>query len=63
MNREIKPCPFCGGTRIKFDKCTKRARCSDCFATSGLITPIMKEGYTEEEALYEVWNRRANAKD
>lgn len=57
---KIKPCPFCGSRKIRFDKCTKRARCAECFATSGLITPFINQGKTEEEALYMAWNRRAS---
>lgn len=61
--QKIKPCPFCGSTEISFDKCTKRARCKKCFATSGFITPFMKDGLTEEEAMYKAWNRRSHAED
>lgn len=59
----IKPCPFCGSTNIMFDKCTKRARCKDCFATSGFITPYIAKGLSEEEAMYAAWNGRKDAKD
>lgn len=62
-NIEIKPCPFCGGLNIQFDKCTKRARCKDCFSTSGFITPFIAQGMTEEEAMYAAWNRREHAGD
>lgn len=55
----IKPCPFCGQVKVRFDKCTKRARCAVCFATSGLITPYINQGMTEDEAMIAAWNNRS----
>lgn len=61
---DIKPCPFCGSTMIRFDKCTRRARCGKCFASGGLITPFINQGMSEDEAMREAWNRRvADGKD
>ena len=56
--KQFKPCPFCGCTDIRFDKCTLRVRCKGCFATSGTITKYINEGMTEEEAAKAAWNER-----
>jgi len=55
----IKPCPFCGSIHIQVDKCTKRVRCKDCFATSGMITKLIQKGVPEEEAPIRAWNTRS----
>lgn len=55
----IKPCPFCGSIHIQVDKCTKRVRCKDCFATSGMITKLIHQGVPEEEAPIRAWNTRS----
>lgn len=57
-DQELKPCPFCGSKNIKIDKCTKRIRCKDCFATSGLITRYINKGLSEDEAVVAAWNER-----
>lgn len=59
INHIIKPCPFCGSTHIQIDKCTKRVRCKNCFATSGLITKLIREGTKEEDAPIAAWNTRS----
>ena len=56
--KELKPCPFCGSRNIKFDKCTKRVRCKDCYATGGLITLYINKGLSEDEAVLAAWNER-----
>lgn len=57
---KLKPCPFCGGMNIKIDKCSKRVRCGDCFATSGIITRYMTNGVSHEEAAIKAWNERCD---
>ena len=59
---QFKPCPFCGSTEIKFDKCTLRVRCKHCFATSGVITRFIDQGMKEEEAAKAAWNERSYEK-
>lgn len=60
-NKTYEPCPFCGGTHIKHDKCTSRVRCADCFCTGPLIGKFLIEGVTEEQAAVNSWNRRITA--
>ena len=60
---EIKPCPFCGSKRIRVDHCTKRVRCQECFATSGIISKFIKDGTSENEAPLLAWNTRFYEKD
>lgn len=55
---ELKPCPFCGSTNIKIDRCSTRVRCGDCFATSGLISKYKEDGMTDVEASEKAWNTR-----
>lgn len=55
---ELKPCPFCGSRNIKMDKCSKRVRCANCYATSGLIAKFRKENMTDDEAAICAWNTR-----
>lgn len=55
---EWKPCPFCGSRKIKFDKCTLRVKCADCFATSGFISKYINKGLNEEDSAREAWNTR-----
>ncbi len=54
----VKPCPFCGSTEIKIDMCTARVRCKNCFATSGMISKLIKQGVSEEDAPLMAWNTR-----
>ena len=55
---DLKPCPFCGSTDIRFDKCTKRVRCKNCFATSGLITQFKTDDISDDNAAMLAWNTR-----
>lgn len=55
---QIKPCPFCGSTEIRFDKCTLRVRCKKCFANSGIITRFANQGMSDEDAALMAWNTR-----
>jgi Lar family restriction alleviation protein len=57
MNKELKPCPFCGGDNIKVlgGKIGKHDTnffvvCKDCSATSGTDP--------EKTNVIEAWNRR-----
>lgn len=59
----VKPCPFCGSTEILIDKCTTRARCKNCYATSGFISKFVNKGVPEELAPLIAWNTRAYEKD
>jgi Lar family restriction alleviation protein len=58
---KIKPCPFCGSSKIKFLKHSSPypaarygvcIKCNDCGARSGL--------YLKEENVITNWNRRAD---
>ena len=51
---ELKPCPFCGSSRVKFYRVTGmyEAACSDCRCTSGI------EG--TKEAAAAAWNTRVS---
>lgn len=58
MSDELKPCPFCGGTKIRFYKGSAPGhssgmmfKCETCGARSGY--------YLKKENLIEKWNDRA----
>lgn len=59
-NVELKPCPFCGSRKIKIDRCAKRVRCGECFATSGVISRYMREGVSDYDAAVMAWNERCD---
>lgn len=54
MKTELKPCPFCGGEKIKavHGKWMWWCKCGECGAESAIRN-------TKAEAI-EAWNRRAN---
>ena len=71
MDKELKPCPFCGSTNLKLEK--KRTvykghkayvasiRCNCCHARGGTVTNLtipyaVKEDV--ENTAYQLWNRR-----
>ena len=70
---ELKPCPFCGSTKLKIDSkrtfahggkrhCSVSVRCTKCFARSPVVGTTMPDGkYNEreicEEAVTKAWNR------
>ena len=58
MDYFYEPCPFCGSTKIKHDKCTSRVRCGECFASGPMIGRFLIEGISEEQAAVNSWNRR-----
>lgn len=71
---ELKPCPFCGGAKLKIDSkrtfqyggkrhCAVTVRCMQCHARSPVVGINMPDGrYNEREicesAVIEAWNRR-----
>lgn len=73
---ELKPCPFCGGTKLKIDSkrtfqyggkkhCSVTVRCMKCHARSPVVGINMPDGrYNEREicesAVIEAWNRRGD---
>ena len=60
---DLKPCPFCGSTNIRMDRCTLRIRCSKCFANGQLISRFRTEGRSDLEAAVLAWNTRAYEDD
>lgn len=54
----LKPCPFCGGEKILFDKCTSRVMCMNCFARNPMISKFFKYTDDESEAALMAWNTR-----
>lgn len=72
---KLKPCPFCGGTKLKIDSkrtfrhggkkhCSVTVRCMQCHARSpvvGILMDNMKYDEREicEKEVAEAWNRRA----
>ena len=56
---KLKPCPFCGGTKLKIDKksklihyrhvsnCTFSVRCSCCHARGGTVSGEVRSGVGE----------------
>lgn len=73
MDRELKPCPFCGSYKLKFEKKATKykgckayvayIRCNSCHARGGTVTnltiPYAIKEDVEREA-YNRWNRREN---
>lgn len=73
---ELKPCPFCGGTKLKIDSkrtfnygrgkhCSVSVRCMRCFARSPVVGINMPENQFNERKLceeqaVEAWNRRTD---
>lgn len=74
MMGDLKPCPFCGGEKLKIDSkrtfrhggkkhCSVSIRCMKCHARSPVVGVVMPDGhYNEtkicETAVCEAWNRR-----
>ena len=72
---ELKPCPFCGGTKLKLAKKTTKykgheayvasIRCNSCHARGGTVTNLTIPYAVKEDVeaiAIERWNRRAGAK-
>ena len=76
---ELKPCPFCGGTKLKIDSkrtfqhgktrhCSVTVRCMKCHARGPVVGIQMpNRQYNEREicesAVIEAWNRRVDNGD
>ena len=68
MNEKLRPCPFCGGTKVTllFDICSHETNgvfCPSCKAVTkwGHLEMGRKETFGEFSARWvEQWNRRAN---
>ena len=60
---ELKSCPFCGSTEVKFNVCTLRISCKNCFASGPLIGKVVKQLKEERESAIEAWNTRASKED
>ena len=73
MTEKLKPCPFCGSTKLKIDSkrtfnynkrhCSVTVRCMKCHARSPVVGISMdKNQYNERELcesqVTEAWNRR-----
>lgn len=53
--RELKPCPFCGGDRLKHFG--KEIQCQQCQA----LGPLPADGEVTHQIVIDWWNRRASA--
>ena len=75
MTDKLKPCPFCGGTKLKLAKKTTKykgheayvasIRCNSCHARGGTVTNLTIPYAVKEDVeaiAIERWNRRAGAK-
>lgn len=75
MTEKLKPCPFCGSTKLKIDSkrtfnyskrhCSVTVRCMKCHARSPVVGISMdKNQYNERELCesqaIEAWNRRVS---
>lgn len=58
----LKPCPFCGGIKLKFNKCASVIYCESCGARNPRISKFLKD-VTEEEATVLSWNTRVDIKE
>lgn len=59
----LKPCPFCGGIKLKFNKCASVIYCESCGARNPRISKFLKDDVTEEEATVLSWNTRVDIKE
>lgn len=57
MNNELKPCPFCGGTKVKIDcktigsRETYSVRCNKCHARGGTYGITIRKSQMSYEAI------------
>ena len=72
--RELKPCPFCGSTKLKLiEKTTKYKvhyvafiRCNSCYARGGTVTnPTITYAVKEDvkARVIERWNKRVGEQE
>lgn len=58
MNKELKPCPFCGKkAETHEDIYYCKIKCSECGAESGIVRVSAR--YCAVDKVTEAWNRRA----
>ena len=55
---DLKPCPFCGGTNIRVDKCTCMILCLSCFCKGPNFSKYLSQCSSEVEAAVLAWNTR-----
>lgn len=55
---ELKPCPFCGGKSRLFVRDGVRVICSECYASTKILTDNMECESHAVERVIEAWNRR-----
>lgn len=76
---ELKPCPFCGGIKLKIDSkrtfkcgkekhCSVTVRCMKCHARGPVVGINMQSGHYNEREICEAsvikaWNRRVGEED
>lgn len=61
MNKELKPCPFCGGEAVVHVSDGVRVVCRNCVATSKCLVDGYSQGRPNGTAINSVikaWNRR-----
>ena len=58
---ELRPCPFCGSTRIVFDEYSTNVECWDCSATGPQISRFLDQADGDwTMAAILSWNTRAD---
>ena len=73
MQNELKPCPFCGSTKLKLEKKATKykghkgyvasVRCNCCHARGGTVTNLTIPYAVKEDVenrAFKLWNRRDN---
>ena len=61
---ELRPCPFCGSTRIIFDECSTHVECWDCCASGPLISRFLDQADGDRTlAAILSWNTRVNEEE
>ena len=58
MNKELKPCPFCGGkAKLEHDVHYSYVRCMECHARTNYIG--IASYHCSDDRAIEFWNHRA----
>lgn len=63
MNKELKPCPFCGGKAVIHVSDGVRVICTVCEAKTRTLVDGLSQGKPTGGSVgkvIELWNRRAN---